>query len=97
MNSSSKPICSGYVRSEDLLRKMVGALLGFTTSGLSSTTTAWLNGDTKVVEMRNLLLPYPPSEMKSHPVSSDVNQPKIDDPHLVASIDENVGLNLSLF
>jgi hypothetical protein len=47
--------------------------------------------------MRNLLLPYPASEMKGHPVGSDVNQPKIDEPHLVTLVDETMGRNLSLF
>lgn len=58
---------------------------------------AWLGGDSKVVDLRNLLLPYPASEMKSHPVSNDVNQPKVDHPHLVRRVEEILGENLSLF
>lgn len=58
---------------------------------------AWLSVDAKPGQMRNLLVPYPASEMKSHPVGSDVNQPKVDEPHLVNLIDETLGRNLSLF
>ncbi len=58
---------------------------------------AWLNRDSKLGDIRNLLLPYPASKMKSHPVSSDVNQPKVDEPHLVTLVDETLGRNLNLF
>jgi hypothetical protein len=58
---------------------------------------AWLSEDTKLRDMRNLLSPHPASEMKSHPVCSDVNQPKVDEPHLITLVDETLGRNLSLF
>ena len=58
---------------------------------------AWLSGDSKVVEMKSLLLPYPALKMKSHPVGSDVNQPKVDGSHLVRRVEESLGENLKLF
>ncbi len=58
---------------------------------------AWLTGNAKREDLRSLLLPYPASEMKSHPVSSDVNEPKTDHPDLVNRVDESIGENLSLF
>lgn len=58
---------------------------------------AWLNGKAKLVEIKTLLLPYPASETKSHPVGNDVNQPKVDHPHLVRPVAEKLGINLSLF
>jgi len=61
------------------------------------TFDTWLSGDTKIGDMRELLLPFPSAEMKSHPVGSDVNQPKVDDQHLITLVDETLGTNLSLF
>ena len=57
----------------------------------------WLSGDSKVDDMRNLLVPYPPSEMKRHPVGSDVNQAKVDHPSLVTLVEATLGENLTLF
>jgi putative SOS response-associated peptidase YedK len=58
---------------------------------------AWLSGDEKPLEVKRLLLPYPASEMISHPVGSDVNKPAIDHPNLVKRVEESAGENLSLF
>src|SRR6266542_2478639 len=57
----------------------------------------WLSGDAKIEDMRNLLVSYPASEMKSHPVGSDVNQARVDDPHLVTRVEATLGENLTLF
>jgi putative SOS response-associated peptidase YedK len=56
---------------------------------------AWLNGDTEFA--RKLLAPFPASEMNSHPVSYDVNHPKIDDDHLVKPVEPNLGVTQRLF
>ena len=58
---------------------------------------AWLSGDAKLLGLKELLLPYPASEMSSHPVGSDVNKPEIDRPNLVERVEESTGENLSLF
>jgi putative SOS response-associated peptidase YedK len=57
----------------------------------------WLSGDAKVEDVRNLLVPYPSSEMKSHPVGSDVNQARVDHPDLVTRVEASLGENLTLF
>jgi putative SOS response-associated peptidase YedK len=57
----------------------------------------WLNGDASLTEMRNLLVPYPSSEMKGHPVGSDVNQARVDHPDLVTRVEPTLGENLTLF
>jgi putative SOS response-associated peptidase YedK len=58
---------------------------------------AWLCGDAEPLGLKRLLLPYPVSEMISHPVGSDVNKPAIDNPNLVKRVEESAGENLSLF
>lgn len=55
----------------------------------------WLNGESESV--RNLLTPFPASEMTSHAVSYDVNHPKIDDEHLVMRVEPNLGVTARLF
>ena len=57
----------------------------------------WLNDDSSPVKLRNLLAPFPTSEMTSHAVSYDVNHTKIDDEHLVRPVELNLGVTLSLF
>ena len=46
---------------------------------------------TKPAKLRNLLAPFPASEMISHAVGYDVNHPKIDDEHLLWSVEPNLG------
>ena len=58
---------------------------------------AWLCGDAEPLGLKRLLLPYPVSEMISHPVGSDVNKPAIGNPNLVKRVEESAGENLSLF
>lgn len=57
----------------------------------------WLNKDPRTDHVRDLLRPYPASEMISHTVSHDVNDVKADDEHLVQPSDASVGVNLRLF
>ncbi len=57
----------------------------------------WLRGSAKLKDLKNLLVPFSANEMKSHPVSSDVNRPRIDDEHLVRPVEPNLGVTPSLF
>lgn len=57
----------------------------------------WLSNDPRVEHLKDLLRPFPPSEMTSHAVSRDVNDVKVDDEHLVEPADPNIGVNLRLF
>jgi putative SOS response-associated peptidase YedK len=43
----------------------------------------WLHKDTESEELTQLLMPFPAMAMKSYPVSSEVNQPKIDNKSMV--------------
>jgi putative SOS response-associated peptidase YedK len=55
----------------------------------------WLTG--RPPDAKNLLTPFPASEMTSHRVSRDVNDTKVDDEHLVQQCDADIGVNLRLF
>lgn len=55
----------------------------------------WLTG--RAPDVKDLLTPFPASEMMSYTVSHDVNDTKIDDEHLVQQVDSTVGVNLRLF
>lgn len=56
----------------------------------------WLADDPRF-PFKDLLAPFPASEMISYTVSHDVNDVKVDDPHLVDPVDFFVGVNLRLF
>lgn len=43
----------------------------------------WLQKDSHSEDLTQMLVPFPAAAMKSYPVSSDVNQPKIDNESLV--------------
>jgi putative SOS response-associated peptidase YedK len=58
---------------------------------------SWLDDDSAPVSLRRLLAPFPASEMASHPVSYDVNHPKIDDEYLTQPVEANIGVTPSLF
>ena len=57
----------------------------------------WLNDESTPVKLRNLLAPFPASEMKSHPVSKAVNHPKNDNHDLVVRVDAELGMTPRLF
>jgi putative SOS response-associated peptidase YedK len=57
----------------------------------------WLGNNSEPVTLRNLLAPFPASEMASHAVSYDVNHPKIDDEYLTRPVEPNIGVTPSLF
>ena len=56
----------------------------------------WLADDPRAA-VKDLLTPFPASEMISHTVSHDVNDVKVDDEHLVDPVDASIGVNLRLF
>jgi putative SOS response-associated peptidase YedK len=57
----------------------------------------WLDSRVSPVELKKLLEPYPSEEMKSHPVSSQVNYTDIDNEGLIKRVDVEVGTTPSLF
>ncbi len=59
------------------------------------TYDTWLSGELETV--RDLLTPFPASQMTSHAVSYDVNHPKIDESYLVTPVEPNLGVALTLF
>ena len=58
---------------------------------------AWLDPKTSTAELLRMLAPVPASEMKTYPVSSNVNSPQNDTVDLLARVDVEVGQTLSLF
>jgi putative SOS response-associated peptidase YedK len=58
---------------------------------------SWLRSNARPQELKELLKPFPAAEMKSFPVSQDVNSPQLDDPHLVEPSDESLPVSGLLF
>lgn len=59
--------------------------------------TAWLDPNCNASELKKVLEPFPGEEMKSHPVSSQVNYVDIDNEDLVKRVDVEIGTTPSLF
>ena len=57
----------------------------------------WLDPRTPAAELKKLVVPFPAAEMKSHPVSSKVNSPEIDNEELIKRVDVEPGTIPSLF
>ena len=57
----------------------------------------WLDPRTPPAELKKLLVPFPGAAMKSHPVGSNVNYPKIDNDDLIKRVDVEPGTTPSLF
>ena len=57
----------------------------------------WLSEDSREPELKEILLPFPASEMTSHAVSYEVNDVKNEGEHLLAPVQPNIGVNLRLF
>jgi putative SOS response-associated peptidase YedK len=57
----------------------------------------WLNPQVDSGELKKLLEPYPSDEMKSYPVSSQVNKVEVDNEDLIKRVDVEVGATPSLF
>jgi len=47
----------------------------------------WLGSDARIAELKEMLVPFPGSRMKSFPVSSRVNGPEADDAQLVEEVE----------
>jgi putative SOS response-associated peptidase YedK len=58
---------------------------------------AWLDPQCSPGELKKLLEPFPEEEMKSHPVSSQVNYVDSDNEELTKRVDFEVGTTPSLF
>jgi len=57
----------------------------------------WLNPKTDPVALKKLLVPFPASKMKTHPVCSAVNSPENDSAQLLVRVDAELGTTPSLF
>src|SRR5258708_3694582 len=57
----------------------------------------WLDPRAHSSELTRLMVPFPGDAMKSHPVGSDVNYPKIDHDDLIRRVDVERGTTRSLF
>jgi len=57
----------------------------------------WLDESARAADMKDLLVPFDAKQMKSHAVSYDVNDTKIDHPEILRPVTPNIGVNLSLF
>jgi putative SOS response-associated peptidase YedK len=58
---------------------------------------AWLSPEALPSALKDLLVPLPAAEMKSHPVGSGVNYPENDSEDLIQRVDVEVGTTPSLF
>ena len=57
----------------------------------------WLREDSRSADLKEILMPFPASEMTSHAVSRDVNDTKSDGKQLLQPVDPTIGVNLRLF
>lgn len=57
----------------------------------------WLDPRADPAELEQLLVPFRADAMKSHPVGSNINYPKIDNNDLIRRVDAEPGTTLSLF
>jgi putative SOS response-associated peptidase YedK len=57
----------------------------------------WLDQEANPGELKKLLEPYSSDEMKSHPVSSQVNRADVENEDLVKRVDAEIGTTPSLF
>jgi putative SOS response-associated peptidase YedK len=58
---------------------------------------SWLRSRARTDELKALLSPIPAADMKSFPVSMEVNSPQPDDPSLVEEASENLPVAGTLF
>jgi putative SOS response-associated peptidase YedK len=61
------------------------------------THNLWLNEESRAADLKELLVPFPASEMRSQAVSRDVNDVKNDGEQLLEPVDPTIGVNLRLF
>ena len=61
------------------------------------THNLWLNEESRAADLKELLVPFPASEMTSQAVSREVNDVKNDGDQLLQPVDPTIGVNLTLF
>ena len=57
----------------------------------------WLDENARTTDLKDLLVPFDATEMKSHAVGYDVNDVKVDHAEVLRPVTPNIGVNLSLF
>ena len=57
----------------------------------------WLHEDVRTEHLKDLLVPFPASEMTSHAVGYGVNDAKVENDTLLREVEPNIGVNLKLF
>lgn len=57
----------------------------------------WLNEESRALDLKDLLVPFPAEQMMSHAVSYDVNDAKVEGEHLLREVEPNIGVTLRLF
>ena len=57
----------------------------------------WLDDESRSPDLKELLNPFPADQMKSHAVSYDVNDVKIDHERLLRPVEPNIGVTMRLF
>lgn len=57
----------------------------------------WLNENSREPELKEILTPFPASEMTSYAVSYEVNNANSEGEHLLLPVEPNIGVNLKLF
>ncbi len=57
----------------------------------------WLSENSRAADLKDLLVPFPADQMRSHAVSYEVNDVKIDDARLLRQVEPNIGVTPRLF
>lgn len=57
----------------------------------------WLSENSRAADLKEFLVPFPADQMKSHPVSYDVNDVKVDEARLLRQVEPNIGVTMRLF
>ena len=57
----------------------------------------WLDENARTTDLKDLLVPFDATEMKSHAVSYDVNDVKVDHADVLRPVTPNIGVTMSLF
>lgn len=57
----------------------------------------WLSEDSRSTDLKDLLLPFPAKQMRSHAVGYDVNDANVDHEGLLREVEPNIGVTLRLF
>lgn len=57
----------------------------------------WLREDSRSADLKELLLPFPAKQMRSHAVGYDVNDANVDHEGLLSEVEPNIGVTFSLF